>query len=89
MSVDKRVLGTERGIPHDLVEDGDILIVLLTMLIELVLDHQVTVVALHALVYLRKIQNILSGVLNHVPGQRSLLPEGVIVSHHRMNLFLL
>jgi len=87
--VNERVLGTERGVTHYLVEDSDVLVVLLAMLIELMLDHQMAVLALHALVDLRQIQDVLGGVLNHVLRQRTSLPEGVVIPHYSVNLLLL
>lgn len=87
--VDERVLGAERGVPHDLVEDSDVLVVLLAMLVELVLDHQMAVLALHALVDLRQVQDVLRGVLYHVFSQRTSLPERVVIPHYSVNLLLL
>lgn len=89
VSVDEGVLGTERGVSHDLIKDSDIFVVLLSMLIELMLYHQVAILALHALVHLRQVQDVLGCVLDHVLGERTPLPEGVVVPHHRMDLLLL
>jgi len=52
MSVDESILSTERGISHYLVEDCYVFIVLLSVLVELMLYHQMPVLTLHPLVHL-------------------------------------
>ena len=53
------------------------------MLIELVDQLHREIVTLHPLIHTRKVYDVLRGILNHILGQRPLLPELVIVSHLR------
>lgn len=87
--VDEGILRAEGGVPHDLVEDSDLLIVLLAVLVEIVADLQVAEFALHPLVHLWEVQHVLSSILNHIFGEWSLFPEGVIALHDDADLFLL
>ena len=50
--VNKSILGAQRGVSHYLVEDGNLLIVLDTILVVLMNNLEVAVLTLHALVNL-------------------------------------
>jgi hypothetical protein len=87
--VDKCVLGAERCVSHDLVENCDLFVVFDSELIVLVNDLEVAVVTLHSLIHLWQIQDVLGCVLDHISSQGSSFPEIVIVPHNlRYLLFL-
>lgn len=88
VTVDKGILGTEGRVTHDLVENGDLLKKLVPVLVELVDDFQVTILALHTLIHLRKVEYILCCILDHILRKRALLPECFIASHFLMNFLL-
>lgn len=79
--VDERVLRAQRGIPHYLVENCDLLIVLDTELVVLVYDLEVAVLTLHPLVDLWEVKDVLRRILDHVLVQGPPLPKTVIVTH--------
>ena len=79
--VDERVLRAKRGVPHYLVENCDLLIVLDTELVVLVYYLEVAVLTLHPLVNLWEVEDVLRRILDHVLVQGPPLPETVIVAH--------
>jgi hypothetical protein len=89
MPVNKSVFSTKTGVSHDLVEDCDFFIVLLSMLIELVNHFKSSEFFLHLLINQRKIKDILSSIIDHILDKWSPLPEFIIVSHLQRYLMLL
>lgn len=89
MTIDKCVLGAELGVTHYLVEHCYLFLVSLPMLVEQMLDLELSELHLHPLVDLRQIQDVLCRVLNHVSSERTSFPEGLIVPHNGTYLFLL
>lgn len=89
MAIYEGILGTVICIPHNFIENGQILIVLLPMLIEL-MDHlESTILFLHFLINHGKIEYILSRIVYHILSKWSSFPKFIIITHFLRNLMLL
>jgi hypothetical protein len=73
---------------HNFLVDRELSVVKLPMLIELMYNFQVQILLVHILKHPGQVEYILCGILNHVLGERSDLPEQIVCLHLNLNFIL-